>query len=57
MGTYEIYCQWCLDTGRKPPTREWWGAACAQPRQQRKLSDIEFDVETERREGWGYGES
>ena len=55
MTAYDIYCQWCLDTGRKPPTREWWDNACKQP-PTRKQSDLEFDVETERREGWGYGD-
>lgn len=55
MDSYTIYCQWCLDHGRRAPTREWWDMACAQPRQpQRKLSDTEFDVETERREGYAY---
>jgi len=54
MTVYDIYCQWCLDTGRKPPTREWWINACAQRQPVPKQSDLEFDVETEQREGWGY---
>lgn len=53
LDTYVIYVAWCLDHHRTPPTREWWNAACTilripTPRQ----PDIDFDYETERREGW-----
>lgn len=54
---YTIYHQMCLNMGRTPPTREWWNSTskttrvlphCTQPR----LSDAQFDGDTERREGW-----
>lgn len=58
--TYTIYCQWCIDHHRPPPTREWWDRACAQPRptkltlRRSPQADFEFDIETERREGYAY---
>lgn len=54
IDTFTIYSQWCLDTGRIPPTREWWNNACAQRKPVQRTSDFDFDVETEQREGWGY---
>jgi len=51
---YEIYCQWCRDHGRNPPTRTWWNE------HNRLVIDftpdptLDFDIETERREGWTY---
>jgi hypothetical protein len=52
---FDHYCQWCRDRGQTPPTREWWDKACAQPRRpQPRLSDTQFDVDTERREGYAY---
>jgi len=55
---YTIYCDWCEAHRRTPPTRAWWNKACAQPRGQadRRLSDCEFDIQTEQRSGWAYGE-
>lgn len=51
---YAIYCQWCEDHQRPPPTRDWWDSACALPRVRadRPLTDIEFDRDYEEREGW-----
>ena len=57
QSTYDIYCQWCIDTRRPPPTREWWDAACKQNRERgdrRLLNDIEFDIQNEREAGWCY---
>jgi hypothetical protein len=52
---YVWYCEWCRDHGQAAPTREWWDRAVAQPRKVRPpQSDIDFDRETERREGWAY---
>jgi len=39
--------------GRDPCTREEWVAWCAQPAA-RQESPVDFDIETERRDGWGY---
>lgn len=53
---YSTYCAHQLARGEPAPTREWWNESLAKARAKpaRKLSDIEFDIETERREGWGY---
>lgn len=24
--TYQMYCSWCIDNGREPPSRAWWEA-------------------------------
>lgn len=57
---YELFCEWCHDHNRNPPTREWWDWAC---KQQPPVSDAikeqvristgidDFDFQTERREG------
>jgi hypothetical protein len=53
--TYAIYYQWCLDHHRTPPTKTWWDNAVKQPRQPTpKQNDFDFDIETERREGYAY---
>jgi hypothetical protein len=64
--TYTIYCDWCRDHNRTPPTREWWNKACEattpipitdilSDEQVRKLIfDDQADIDTERREGWAY---
>lgn len=58
IDTYSIYCQWCKDHHQTPPTREWWNKSVSQPRPNVAIidfqSDFEFDVETERREGYAY---
>ena len=54
--TYDAYCQWCDTVGQKRPTRAWWDAACALPRTNKRISDTQFDIDTERREGWGYAQ-
>jgi hypothetical protein len=36
---YEIYCAWCLSTGRKVPPREWWDHFIA------ILKDMAEDIE------------
>lgn len=41
--------------GRDPCTRSQWERWCKQPIDLSKpLSDAQFDIDTERREGWGY---
>lgn len=55
MDSYTIYCAWCRNRGMPPPAREWWDRACAQPRKVETACD--FDIETERWEGWGYADS
>ena len=52
IDTYTIYTAWCLSTGRTPPAREWWDKACASRNPSAAISDIQFDTDTERREGW-----
>jgi hypothetical protein len=54
IDAYEIYCQWCRDHHRQPPTREWWDRAVAAPRDATLRRDDDFDIETERRDGWAY---
>lgn len=60
IDTYAIYCQWCKDHHQTPPTREWWDQSIAKAlhaptdRVIDFQSEFEFDVATERREGWGY---
>lgn len=65
--SYDIYADWCRDHGRIPPSREWWEdhrspapgviidlpghRECNRPQRQ---SDVEFDREVERREGWSF---
>jgi hypothetical protein len=53
MDAYTIYREWCEAHGYKPPTREWWNAACAEVNHLLPPAD-DFDIETEQREGWGY---
>jgi hypothetical protein len=55
MTGYEIYVEWCRDHQRKPPSKAWWDKACAQPKT--IVFEPDFDIDTERREGWTYGES
>ncbi len=50
---YTIYCAHQRARGQPEPSREWWDKACKQPHP-RKLTDFEKDVETERRDFWGY---
>ena len=58
MDSYSVYCQWCIDHNRVPPTREWWDKACAKPKTQRRiLCDVIADIETEQREGWTYADT
>ena len=50
MSTYEIFRQWCIDHDKIPPSRKWWEMAVGPV----AIDDVQFDIETERREGWGY---
>lgn len=56
MDTYSVYCVWCDAHHYAKPSREWWNKACAAKRPTVKVVSFEpdFDIETERREGWGY---
>jgi hypothetical protein len=55
MTGYELYCDWCVKNNRMPPTREWWNWACRRPRPNNTVVfEPDFDIETERREGWAY---
>jgi len=57
---YTIYRDWCLEHHRMPPTRAWWDHWSPQWRKSppaRVLSEDEFDIETEQREGWTYDPS
>jgi len=60
MTTFEIYCEWFLKTYGRPfeATKAQFEAAVNQPSHDGRApytqADFEFDVETERREGWGY---
>jgi hypothetical protein len=48
--SYELYRDWCLDHGHRPPSRSWWNKHCVdQPNLQ---ADYQFDHEVETREGW-----
>lgn len=56
---YTIYCNHCLARGQTPPTREWWDTSCKPKGKHRDvgswckaIDDIQFDTDTERREGW-----
>jgi hypothetical protein len=53
---YAIYCQWCVEHHREPPTRAWWDHSCIGTKDYRPMTDVEFDVQTEQREGWCYGD-
>lgn len=50
--TYDIYCSWCRDRGQPPPSREWWNKAIRASKT--VVFEPDFDIETERREGWAY---
>jgi hypothetical protein len=50
--SYEVYCKWCRDHLRPEPTREWWEMAIHQPKT--VSFEPDFDIDTERREGWTY---
>lgn len=52
IDSYELYFQWCIDHGHIPPTREWWDKAVAQVKV--AYFEPDFDLDTERREGWAY---
>lgn len=54
MTTYDLYCAWCRDHNRTPPTREWWDNACAKRTVKVVEFEPDFDITTEQREGWGY---
>lgn len=61
MDSYEVYCAWCEAHHHTPPTREWWDWACTQrnpplTEAQRRVEAGMFDIDTERREGWGYAD-
>lgn len=50
---YTVYCDHCIARGQTPPTRAWWDSACKQTRNVIVFeSDVQFDADTERREGW-----
>jgi hypothetical protein len=61
--TYELYCEWFLKEYGRPfaASKEEFEAALRQPPTNASTqydvdfqADFEFDVATERREGWGY---
>lgn len=52
--SYSIYCAWCRDHSQPVPTREWWDFACAKREIAERISQSDFDISTERREGWAY---
>jgi hypothetical protein len=55
--TYALFCEWFTQTYNRPftATEAEFNAALRQPRyEQVDDLDITFDIETERREGWGY---
>jgi len=61
MTGYDLYYQWCQDHNRKPPTKEWWEAACANQDFRNKINTPfletikdQEEIDRERREGWGY---
>lgn len=59
MDAYAIYIAWWKQHyGYECPiTREAWDQWCRQPNATlRQLDDTQFDIDTERREGWSYGE-
>lgn len=61
---YTTYHAHCLSRGQTPPSREWWDRSLEEAKarkiQQRinailqpeSNADVQFDVDTERREGW-----
>jgi hypothetical protein len=53
---YEVYCTHCRARGEPCPTREWWDAACHGVVRVVQF-EPDFDIETEKREGWGYDNS
>jgi hypothetical protein len=52
--TYDIYRQWFRDHYgyEYPVSREEFRAWCRAPR--RAIAENDFDIDTERREGWAY---
>jgi hypothetical protein len=53
MSFFEQYRDKMMKVYGQEITREWWDAACRQPRwPQRRLSDTEFDYNHEADEGW-----
>ena len=51
--SYELYRDWCLDHGYRPPSRSWWNKHCEdRPYIVEFQSDYIFDREVEHREGW-----
>lgn len=54
IDAYTVYCAHQRERGQPAPTREWWNLACAKALASKPLDDTQFDIETERREGWGY---
>ncbi len=54
--TYTIYCDHMIALGRKPPTKAWWNDHCrGRTTPKVVVFEPDFDLEIERREGWGYG--
>lgn len=49
---FKIYCAHCKSIGQEPPSQEWWERAISRSRPAPRQSDIQFDVDTERRDGW-----
>ncbi len=52
--SYTIYRDWCVATGRVPPTREWWDWACALPRRPDTRTPDQREIDRERDSGWCY---
>jgi hypothetical protein len=54
---YDIYVTWWRDHYGYacPITREAWDEWCQRPRNNAPVSDEQFDIDTERREGWANG--
>ena len=52
--SYMLYCDHCKAHGRSPHTRLWWEQAIGWQAVKAEPSDIQFDIDTERREGWAY---
>jgi hypothetical protein len=51
---YTIYTQWWRDHYGYPCpiTREAWDTWCKRPKSSEPVSDTQFDLDIERREGW-----
>lgn len=48
---YTVYCDHQRSLGLPAPSREWWDLACKARPAPRK-SDVQFDYDTEKHEGW-----